>query len=149
MLLVARRSPVDPEEKVRIAKRLRRFRQESELTQEEAAFAAKVPLITLQRWEQGKSLPRLSSLALLGLVYGRDRVDFISEEEPGPPDFRDITAFVLFIHPKADRKLASEATIAITELNDRHMRQALRRRPEPEAPPPPERKHRPSKLPQA
>lgn len=105
--------------------RLKSFREEAMLKQDEAAFFSGVALATLQGWEQGKHIPRVTDLRPLADIYGRSTSDFLVEK-PGPPDFRSIAAFRLMVHPAADVEpiLRAKAEGAIAQMNDLYVRRA-------------------------
>ncbi len=100
------------------------LREHAKLTQEEAAFYARIKLATYQTWEQGKSAPNSDDLRKLADAFGQPATAFL--EDPGVPlrpiDRTKLKAFVLFVHPAAnvDEPLLRKAHKQIEALNSEH-----------------------------
>lgn len=83
----------DPERDL-VRANLVRFRDEVELSQQEASDLSGVPVGNLTRYETGKSFPDPIVLRRLAEAYGRPLDDFFLEDPP-PVDKDDLPVFYL------------------------------------------------------
>lgn len=120
-----RKSPQIEDDELRkrrdAGKRMKALRAKAGLTQDFAARAAELPLVTLQKWEQGINAPSFADVRALADVYGQS-IEAFAEESKAPikaPDTSKITAVLVLEHPAAqlDQDLALALRTAVADVN--------------------------------
>lgn len=125
----------DPQVTARVARNCLAFREESGLTQQQAAERAGVALSTLFKIEQGLSAPSPSTMMKLAGVYRRDVGDFTAATPPaaGPPP--ETPTLALKTLPGADlaglpredvKRITEQVEKAVAEAN--HLLAELRKK---------------------
>lgn len=110
---------------------LKRFREEADLRQADAAELAGVPIDNLRRYELGitSTVPG-TALRLLSVIYGHTVDDFFAADPP-PPRLDDRPVFFLRTHPGVEvdsdllRKLQQMVDSANNEIRMRRKGERL------------------------
>jgi len=104
-----------------IAANLKRFRAELGLSQEQAAHWLGWPLVTYQRFEQGRRGMDADQLMQAAAAFGRSMDDF-GKSDPPARSIVEIPPFRLSVRPGVALPpgLADEARSAIQSLNERY-----------------------------
>lgn len=110
---------LDPDEEILI-RNLKKFREDLEMKQEDAAQAADIKVDNLRRWERGETTINVIALKRLAEVYGQTMEAFYMLEPP-PPNLEGRPSYLLRTMPGVT-DLPPESTARIQQIIDEENR---------------------------